>query len=145
MASLENLKKQAKLVLRWHRERYHPVAAQIRAYLPRFRDLNDHEILAHEFKLSDAQELIARQQGFASWPALKAGIKTMSDQQVKDSARAVIASVAAQLFVADIKASCDFFTQKLGFSVVFAYGEPPFYAQVRRDRASSTSDAWIGR
>jgi hypothetical protein len=30
--------------------------------------------------------------------------------------------------------SCDFFTQKLGFSVVFVYGDPPFYAQVRRDR-----------
>src|SRR5205807_6503878 len=48
--------------------------------------------------------------------------------------RPVISAIAAELFVADIKASCDFFTQKLGFSVVFVYGEPPFYAQVRRDR-----------
>src|SRR5437762_13651676 len=47
----------------------------------------------------------------------------------------VISAIAAQLFVADIKASCDFFTQKLGFSLVFTYGEPPFYAQVKRDRA----------
>ena len=46
----------------------------------------------------------------------------------------VISATAAELFVADIKASCDFFTRKLGFSVVFVYGEPPFYAQVRRDR-----------
>jgi catechol 2,3-dioxygenase-like lactoylglutathione lyase family enzyme len=38
------------------------------------------------------------------------------------------------LFVADISASCDFFTQQLGFSIVFVYGEPPFYAQVKRDR-----------
>jgi len=49
--------------------------------------------------------------------------------------RPVISAIAVQLFVADIKASCDFFTQKLGFSVVFTYGEPPFYAQVKRDRA----------
>jgi len=49
--------------------------------------------------------------------------------------RPVISAIAAQLFVADIKASYDFFTQKLGFSVVFTYGEPPFYAQVKRDRA----------
>ena len=49
--------------------------------------------------------------------------------------RPVISAIAAQLFVADIKASCDFFTQKLGFSIVFTYGEPPFYAQVKRDRA----------
>jgi catechol 2,3-dioxygenase-like lactoylglutathione lyase family enzyme len=49
--------------------------------------------------------------------------------------RPVISAIAAQLFVADIKASCDFFTQKLGFSIVFTYGEPPFYAQVKRDKA----------
>ena len=49
--------------------------------------------------------------------------------------RPVISAIAAELFVADIKASCDFFTQKLGFSIVFIYGEPPFYAQVKRDRA----------
>ena len=48
-------------------------------------------------------------------------------------ARPVIAATAAQLFVADIKTSCGFFTQKLGFSTVFVYGEPPFYAQVKRD------------
>src|SRR2546423_14753338 len=47
----------------------------------------------------------------------------------------VISAIAAQLFVADIEASCDFFAQKLGFSIVFTYGEPPFYAQVKRDRA----------
>jgi catechol 2,3-dioxygenase-like lactoylglutathione lyase family enzyme len=48
--------------------------------------------------------------------------------------KAAISATAAQLFVADIQASCDFFTQRLGFSIVFVYGEPPFYAQVRRDR-----------
>ena len=48
---------------------------------------------------------------------------------------ATITAIAAQLFVSDIAASCDFFVQKLGFSIVFTYGEPPFYAQVKRDRA----------
>jgi catechol 2,3-dioxygenase-like lactoylglutathione lyase family enzyme len=51
------------------------------------------------------------------------------------SARAVIAGAEPQLFVADIEASCEFFTGKLGFSVAFTYGEPPFYAQVARDAA----------
>lgn len=46
-----------------------------------------------------------------------------------------LSAVEAQLFVADIKASCDWFTGKLGFTVVFTYGEPPFYGQVRRDNA----------
>jgi uncharacterized glyoxalase superfamily protein PhnB len=51
------------------------------------------------------------------------------------STRAVIAGAEPQLFVADIKAACEFFTRALGFAVVFMYGEPPFYAQVARDAA----------
>ena len=39
------------------------------------------------------------------------------------------------MFVSDIQASCDFFTRKLGFTVVYTYGEPPFYGQVKRDAA----------
>ncbi len=134
MPNLENLKKQAKLVLRWHRDRYYPVAAQIRAILPRYRHLSDPEILAARFRLSDAQELVAKQQGFESWQALKTGADSMSEQAEKAQSKPVIRTTAAQLFVSDIKVSCDFFTQKLGFSIVFVYGEPPFYAQVKRDR-----------
>jgi catechol 2,3-dioxygenase-like lactoylglutathione lyase family enzyme len=134
MPSLENLRKQAKLILRWHRERYYPVAAQIRAVLPRFRHLSDPEILAHTFKLGDAQEMVARQAGFESWQALKSGIATMPAPADQTATKPTISATAAQLFVADIKASCDFFVEKLGFSIVFVYGEPPFYAQVKRDR-----------
>lgn len=133
MPNIENLRKQAKLVLRWHRDRYYPVAAQIRAGLPRFHHLSDPEILASGFKLADAQELVARQHGFASWQALKTGVKDMPASIQQTKAKPVIAATAAELFVADIKTSCDFFTQKLGFSIVFVYGEPPFYAQVKRD------------
>ncbi len=133
MPNLENLKKQAKLLLRWHRTRYYPVAAQIRSALPRFRHLDDPEVLAARFKLSDAQELIAKQHGFENWEALKAGIRAMPKQSGRASSATVITATAAQLFVSDIKASCDFYTQKLGFSLMFVYGEPPFYAQVRRD------------
>ena len=46
MPNLENLKKQAKLILRWHRERHYPVAAQIRGLMPRFLNVPDSEILA---------------------------------------------------------------------------------------------------
>ena len=49
--------------------------------------------------------------------------------------RPVLNSVAPQLFVANIQATCDFFTAKLGFTVDFVYGDPPFYGQVRRDNA----------
>ena len=50
-------------------------------------------------------------------------------------ARPRLISSIPQLFVADIGASCDFFAGVLGFETVFTYGEPPFYAQVRRDAA----------
>jgi catechol 2,3-dioxygenase-like lactoylglutathione lyase family enzyme len=49
--------------------------------------------------------------------------------------RAVIAGVEPQLFVADIRKACDFYVARLGFSIVFTYGEPPYYAQVKRDAA----------
>jgi catechol 2,3-dioxygenase-like lactoylglutathione lyase family enzyme len=135
MPNFENLRKQAKLVLRWHRDRYYPVAAQIRSGLPRFGQMTDPEILAQTFKLSDAQELVARQHGFESWQALKTGFSTMSDHAVATSTKAVIVAAEPELFVADIKSSCDFFTGKLGFTIAFTYGEPPFYAQVKRDGA----------
>src|SRR4051812_10801262 len=49
--------------------------------------------------------------------------------------RPILTSTAAQLYVSDIRASCNFYTNKLGFAVDFVYGDPPFYAQVTRDNA----------
>ncbi len=132
--NLENLRKQAKLYLRWHRERYHPVAAQIRAVLPRFNGLTDRQILDGEFKLGDAQELVARQSGFETWQALKTGVQAMPDAAAAIT-EPTLSAAEPQLFVADIKASCAFFADTLGFEVVFTYGEPPFYAEVKRDNA----------
>src|SRR6478735_528768 len=100
MPNLENLRKQAKLFVRWHRERHYTVAAQIRAVLPRFKDLTDRQILEATFKLSDAQELVARQAGFETWQALKAGVQTMSDIVPTAVARPTITAVEAELFVA---------------------------------------------
>jgi catechol 2,3-dioxygenase-like lactoylglutathione lyase family enzyme len=59
----------------------------------------------------------------------------MSDSTAQPATRPVITAVAAELFVSDIQRSCDFFTRKLGFTVVYTYGEPPFYGQVKRDAA----------
>jgi len=138
MPNLENLKKQAKLYLRWHRDHYYPAAAQIRAVLPRFHHLTDQDVLAHSFKLSDAQELIAKKAGFENWEALLKGVKgvhTMNDPHAETLSRPTLLAAEPQLFVADIGASCEFYTKKLGFTVAFIYGEPPFYGQVFRDGA----------
>ena len=49
--------------------------------------------------------------------------------------RPILNSTCAQLFVADMKATCDFYTHKLGFVVDFVYGDPLFYGQVSRGQA----------
>ena len=58
--------------------------------------------------------------------------------------RPVLNSIPARLFVANIESSCDFYTTKLGFSIEFTYGEPPFYGQVVRDQCAARHCALIG-
>ncbi len=54
---------------------------------------------------------------------------------IKSAQHPILNSTEAHLFVADIKTSCDFYSGKLGFTVAFVYGDPPFYGQVTRDQA----------
>jgi hypothetical protein len=70
MLNIEHLRKQAKLFARWHRQLYYPVAARIGAKLPRCSRLIDREVLRQPFRLSGAQELVARTFGFECWEAL---------------------------------------------------------------------------
>src|SRR3982751_4362724 len=108
MPNLENLRKQAKLYVRWHREGYYPVAAQIRAVLPRFKDLTDRQVLQSEFRLRDAQGLGAPQSGCESGQALKTGVQAMPIATAKaaEAAKPGLSELEAQLYVADIEASC---------------------------------------
>lgn len=50
-------------------------------------------------------------------------------------AKPTILAAEPQLLVSDVERSCEFFSEKLGFSVVFSYGKPAHYAQVARDGA----------
>jgi len=59
----------------------------------------------------------------------------MTNHQAEIQSKPILLGAEPQLFVADIAASCAFYTGKLGFSVAFTYGEPPFYVQVFRDGA----------
>ena len=59
----------------------------------------------------------------------------MSDETSETTPRPILTSIQAQLFVADIQRSCDFYTNKLGFAVEFVYGDPANYGQVIRDNA----------
>src|SRR5262245_11661666 len=71
--NLENFRKQAKLLVRWHRQRNQSVIGRIRQ-LSRYKDLTDSQALALAFPLDEAQEVIAAEQGYASWADLKAGL-----------------------------------------------------------------------
>ncbi len=57
------------------------------------------------------------------------------DDEAADGNISTLITAEPQLFVSDIKASCAFFEEKLGFDLEFVYGTPPFYAQVVRDGA----------
>ena len=137
MTNIENLRKRARQILRWHRERNYAVAPRIRAALPQHRGLTDEQIFAQRFVLADAQLVLAREAGFATWAAFKSGVTTMSDTtrtpDPDTSPRPVLNGAEPQLFVADVDAACEFFERQLGFDVVFTHGDPPFYGQVRRD------------
>jgi len=134
MPTLETLKKQAKLLVRWHGERLYTAAQRLRGGLPRYAGLTDAQVLDQPFSLVDAQAVIAAEQGFASWAALKTGLRPMTTAKPVDPVAAPrLKLVEATLFVADLRASCRFFEEVLGFATVFTYGEPPFFGQVARD------------
>ena len=135
MPNIEHLRKQAKLYVRWHRQQYYPVAARIRAVLPRYSQLIDREILRQPFRLADAQELVARSLGFESWEALRWGSHLVTHTRPGTPTMPTLLAAEPQLYVRDIVASCEFYSRMLGFSVAFTYGEPPFYGQVVRDGA----------
>ncbi|HLY80909.1 MAG TPA: hypothetical protein VKQ70_16125, partial [Caulobacteraceae bacterium] len=128
------LKKQAKQLVRWRRDGLYTVAQRLRDGLPRFAGLTDAEVLAQPFALADAQAVIAAEQGFSSWAALKTGLQPMPAITSANTPTAPrLKLVEATLFVADFDASRRYFEDVLGFATVFTYGEPPFFGQVARD------------
>jgi hypothetical protein len=134
MLSLEPYRKQAKQILRWHRDRYHSVAVEIRAFLPRFAALNDKAILDSPFRLADAQELVARRNGHAGWHLLKEALQTMKPSLFIDPVPfPQLNGCEAQLYVRDIARSCAYYHVKLGFELVLSHGEPAFFALLQRD------------
>jgi uncharacterized glyoxalase superfamily protein PhnB len=138
MSNLENLKKQAKALVRLHRERSYHLAIVARTVLPKYASMNDRQMLAADFRLGDAQELIARQHGCESWADLKAACErgdaaaTEREPVVAGDAGPVFA--IPMLYVADVRRAAEHYERVLGFKA-FLEGEPPFYAEVRRGGA----------
>ena len=136
MSTLESFRKQARQLVRWHREGQHSIGGRIRA-LPRYRNLTDKEALALRFPLAEAQEIIAVENGHESWPALKAAMEATppGGSPVRANGTAVLTRAIPVVFVSNVRRSADFFSEKLGFDVDFLHGNPPFYGAVSRDNA----------
>ena len=141
MFNLENLKKQAKALVRLHRERSYHLAIVARQVLPKYAAMSDREVLAGDFKLGDAQELIARQHGCESWAALKAACEKGDEVAGAPHPEPVVAGegprpIYAQpmLYVSNVRRAAEHYEQVLGFTP-FLEGDPPFYAEVARGGA----------
>jgi len=99
--SLEQYRKQAKELVAAHRAGDRHALQRIRQHHPRFAKLPDSELPAARFVLADAQCVIAREHGFASWPkfakAIEARALETSPAAVWAAEKAVIAGDAPAL------------------------------------------------
>jgi ankyrin repeat protein len=75
--NLEQLRKQAKSLLKLQQAADPDAMARIRENHPHRTSLSEKQLSAMPFALTDAQLVIAREYGFASWPKLQAHIKTL--------------------------------------------------------------------
>jgi ankyrin repeat protein len=69
--NLEYDKKQARALLKAYRAGDNAAMERVRAFHPRLQNVLERDIPSTQFKLSDAQLVIAREYGLSSWPQLK--------------------------------------------------------------------------
>ena len=132
MPTIETYRKQAKLLLRWHREGDYSIGGRVRRR-ERYQSLTDREVLALKFTLTVAQEIVAVEAGYQSWAELKAATAEAPKTPRTSSGPPFLKDVTPILCVPDVKACAAFFQQKLGFEIDFLHGLPPFYGAVSRD------------
>src|SRR6516225_2118584 len=75
--NLEQLKNQAKDLLKHHKSGDVESLNRIRDSHPNFSNATEQQLRAVSFSLSDAQLVIAREYGFASWPKLKEHVDSL--------------------------------------------------------------------
>ena len=132
MPTLDTYRKHAKLLVRRHGDGDYSIGGRVRR-LHRYQALTDREALALPFTLALAQEIIAVEAGHDSWATLKAATTDTPKTPRPPPEPPILRSVTPVLLVRDVSASADFFRNKLGFTVDFLHGAPPFYGAVSRD------------
>lgn len=134
MPSLDTYRKQAKQLLRWHRERNYSIGEKLRL-LERYRQMTDVEVLEMAMPLTLAQEIVAVEAGFRDWAALKAASGDPAGPSPDEADEPMLSNAVPILFVNDVARAAAFYEQKLGFQIDFLHGKPPFYGSVSRDDA----------
>ena len=113
---LDHLKKQAKCLLKAHRNGDLQACEPLRQHLPHLAGKSDDEFLAAEITLHDAQHAIALQYGFANWATLSAAVAECNGIQAP-AARAKPRSFAFK----DLDEKLRRHIETLGFATVGAY------------------------
>ena len=134
MPSIETYRKQAKLLVRWHRDGNYSIGGKLRT-LERFREITDRAALDMAMPLALAQEIVAVEAGFGDWAALKRQASGPSAAAPVRNEAPVLRSAIPILFVRDVAAAARFYAERLGFAVDFLHGNPPFYGSVSRGGA----------
>lgn len=132
MPTIQTHRKQAKQLLRWHREGDYSLGEKVRR-LERFRALTDSEVLALRFTLGLAQEIVAVEAGYRNWAELKAANAETPKTPRPLAGPPALKNVVPILLVRNVRASADFFHRLLGFEIDFLHGAPAFYGAVSRD------------
>jgi hypothetical protein len=134
MSRLDIYKKQAKQLVRWHREGNYSIGGRIRG-LARYRTVTDRQALALEFPLREAQEIIALEAGYASWAALKVAVANEPTQTKPKSPTLRLTRAVPVIFGCQRGSVGRVFQEHSRFLDRFPAWEPPFYGSVSRDGA----------
>lgn len=105
--SLEQLRKQAKSLLKHQQAADSAALARIRENHPHWRNLSEEQIVASPFALADAQLVIANEYGFASWSRLQSHVKTLETASATAEAVASLRDAAGKGNVARLNAVLD--------------------------------------
>jgi uncharacterized protein (TIGR03067 family) len=74
---LDHLRRQAKTLLTALQQGDPEAVATFQEHLPAARDMRDEQVRMAGFRLADAQSVVARKTGFASWPQLSRHVETL--------------------------------------------------------------------
>ncbi len=105
--SLEQLRKQAKSLLRGHQSGEPGDLTRIRESHPRWQNLSAERIATLPFALADAQLVIASEYGFASWSRLQSHVKTLESASTTAEAVASLRDAAGRGNLGRLKALLD--------------------------------------